>query len=459
MKLKLIIPTSALIGIVLLFLANFPAANAQEYTITDLGTLGGTTSYAYALNDLGQVVGVSSTSLSTPYGFLWENGVMTNLGVDHAFDINNLGQIVGQNSLEAFLWENGTLSKLESLGGSWSMAKGINEAGQIVGASKLADGEPEYYACIWENDTVTDLGTLGGDYSNAQAINESGQIVGAAKIDSVHYRAFVWEGGVMTNLGTLGDHSGAIDINSLSKVVGASGEHAFLWTEDREMLDLGTLGGNWSAANAINDSDQIVGTSKNASGDQHAVLWDNNEMFDLNDLLVSESEWELIKANDINNVGQIVGSGNFNGETHAFLLTPVPEPALIYSCVGFEPPCNSTDVALTVKKNKCIPLKTELIDENGISITDADLEYPPVLASASFAGGAIPSEVATVGGLPPSQATDGNQFEFIGGRWCFNLKVKDHYSGPGTYTFEMVSGNQEEYVIEPTCTVTIVVEK
>lgn len=135
------------------------------------------------------------------------------------------------------------------------------------------------------------------------------------------------------------------------------------------------------------------------------------------------------------------------------------EETVSYSCAGFEPPCDSTDVALTVKKNKCIPLKTELIDENGYAITDADIEYPPVLVLASFAGAVVTSEIVNVDGLPPGQTTEGNQFEFIGGRWCLNLKVKDFYTAPGEYNFRMVSGDLGEYVIEPTCTVTIWVEK
>jgi hypothetical protein len=143
--------------------------------------------------------------------------------------------------------------------------------------------------------------------------------------------------------------------------------------------------------------------------------------------------------------------------TWQFEVAPIPEPA--YTCIGFEPPCDSPDVALTVKKNKCIPLKTELIDEDGFAITDADIEYPPVLFPVDFVGGTILSDVVAVDGLAPSQATDGNQFEFIGGRWCFNLKIKDYYKAPGKYIFEMRTGNSEEYIIEPTCTVTIVVEK
>jgi hypothetical protein len=94
-----------------------------------------------------------------------------------------------------------------------------------------------------------------------------------------------------------------------------------------------------------------------------------------------------------------------------------------------------------------------------ISFTNADIEYPPVLVLVSFAEGAIPSDIVTVDGLPPLQATDGNQFVCISGRWCFNLKVKDYYTAPGTYAFVMLTGNQDHYVIEPTGAVGIVVER
>jgi hypothetical protein len=62
----------------------------------------------------------------------------------------------------------------------------------------------------------------------------------------------------------------------------------------------------------------------------------------------------------------------------------------------------------------------------------------------------------TIEGLSPGQETDGNQFEFKGGRWVFNLKVKNY--SPGTYTVEM-KPPLDRYRIDPTCRATFVVEK
>jgi probable HAF family extracellular repeat protein len=64
----------------------------------------------------------------------------------------------------------------------------------------------------------------------------------------------------------------AYDINDHGQVVGQSGDHAFVW-EDGVMIDLGTLGGTYSIAYAINRSGQVVSSSTTASGEYHAVLW------------------------------------------------------------------------------------------------------------------------------------------------------------------------------------------
>lgn len=164
--------------------------------------------------------------------------------------------------------------------------------------------------------------------------------------------------------------------------------------------------------------------------------------------------YQILSVQALDVDGQL---GIINQSEYITYVTAAPIP--IFSCAGFEPPCDSTDVALTAKKNKCIPLKTELTDEDGFPVTDTDIEFPPVLTLISFSGAPKPLGVETIEGLPPSRGTDGNQFEFIGGRWCFNLKVKDHYSAPGMYSFKMMTGNQDEYIIEPSCTVTILVEK
>jgi probable HAF family extracellular repeat protein len=117
----------------------------------------------------------------------------------------------------------------------------------------------------------------------------------------------------------------------LGQVVGGADtvslfEHGFLW-EDGAMQDLGTLGGSRSYAYAINTSGQIVGYATTPSGEDRACLWESGAIYDLNGLIHNGSGWDLIQAEGINGLGQIVGRGEHNGGTRGFLLTPVPEPA------------------------------------------------------------------------------------------------------------------------------------
>jgi probable HAF family extracellular repeat protein len=100
---------------------------AVEYTITDLGTLGGPYSYATAINDNGQIVGDSINTVGANHGFLYSNGSITDLGtlggeVSVASDINNLGLIVGFSSTagnelsrQGFLYSNGSMSRNDRL--------------------------------------------------------------------------------------------------------------------------------------------------------------------------------------------------------------------------------------------------------------------------------------------------------------------------------------------------------
>jgi probable HAF family extracellular repeat protein len=144
---------------------------------------------------------------------------------------------------------------------------------------------------------MIDLGTLGGSMSVAYGINNNGQIIGEA------YRS------------------------------GSGGDHAFRCTVDDagipHMIDLGTLtGGAFSAGYGINDNGLVVGLAYVNGTVSHAFLHDGTSMYDLNSLMDgSGSGWVLQEARDINNLGQIVGYGRHDGSTHAFLLTPVPEPA------------------------------------------------------------------------------------------------------------------------------------
>src|SRR6476660_5139924 len=124
------------------------SAFSQTYTITDLGTLGtnsrGTYSQAFCINASGQVAGESSASSS-------------------------------QMTDPAFLYSNGQLINIGTLGGEYGNGRGINTAGDIAGYSTLANGS--YRAFLYTSGQMINLGTLGADYSVAYDLNDSGQVV------------------------------------------------------------------------------------------------------------------------------------------------------------------------------------------------------------------------------------------------------------------------------------------
>jgi probable HAF family extracellular repeat protein len=136
------------------------------------------------------------------------------------------------------------------------------------------------------------------------------------------------------NLFQDGNYSAAFAINDTEQVVGrsdgANGYHAVFWSHGT-MTDLGALPGlaNRSAAEDINNLGVVVGYS--GEHDTHAFVWDSiSGMNDLNHLLdESGSGWLLTTANAINNHGQIVGAGYLDGHLRGFVLTPVPEPATL----------------------------------------------------------------------------------------------------------------------------------
>ena len=313
-----------------------------SYSITDLGSLGGSGSSASGINKFGQVAGTSRTSTGAQRPFLWQNGVMKDLGTlggagsfHSASAINDAGQVVGTSNSHAFLYRRGMMQDLGTLGGTYSEGHGINNSGQVVGLSYPTSGP--VHAFLWENDVMKDLGTLGGNLGVAQSINNSGQVVGTSSTTSRAQHAFLWENDVMKDLGTLGGNvSGGWDINDSGQVVGQSrltddGEtsiyHAFLW-ENSVMKDLGTLSSDsdnsTSLAWGINSSGQVVGSSSvTGNQNEHAFLYSNGVMKDLNTLIPRNSGWELTSAYSINDAGQIVGQGVIDGRYTAFLATPI----------------------------------------------------------------------------------------------------------------------------------------
>jgi len=123
-------------------------------------------------------------------------------------------------------------------------------------------------------------------------------------------------------------------------------------------------------------------------------------------------------------------------------------------CFGFDSPMDRGPVK--VKKNRVLPFKADLLDLQGYFVTDADIVAPPVI-QVSFEAGIEDAEDVTDDALSAGQGTPGNQFEFSGSKWQYNLQTKN-YTKPGTYTVTMVSGNESEYVIESTCTARFIIE-
>ena len=175
---------------------------AIQYTLTDLGTLGGRDSGASGINNNGQVVGSADTSDYTTHAFLYSGGSMQDLGTlggnnSEANGINNSGQVVGAASTsgdsgyDAFLYSGGSMQDLGTLGGTYSYAYGINNSGQVVGQSYVSG--PATRAFLYSGGSMQDLGTLPApfDYSiSANAINNGGQVVGVASSGSVPVPSF-----------------------------------------------------------------------------------------------------------------------------------------------------------------------------------------------------------------------------------------------------------------------------
>lgn len=315
-----------------------PQSSVVVLDYTDIGApLGGTRGRAFAVNDLGEIVGGSERpSGGTLFPFRWVNGTVQDLGDGSALDLNGSGVVVGRRgppgSVEAVFWndvtDGGTLAPvsvgpLEVLAGQ--EANALNDRGEIVGRADVT-GEfgTSVLALYWasaEATTPTVLGDLGGvRRSTALDINNRGQIVGLSN-DGVGSVPVAWSatdaqpqplqplpGGF-----TLGGV--ALGINDLGQIVGsliaASGRRvAVVWpSQDAVPIDLGAPAGSVeSGARAINELGQIVGSSGDAAFSQRAVLWmPEPGAYRAYDLGGPPGASEAT-ASDLNNAGDLVGS-------------------------------------------------------------------------------------------------------------------------------------------------------
>ena len=370
------------------------------YRVINLGTLGGSASNGFGgPNNRGWVTGDANLAGDqTEHAFLWRDGVMTDLGtlgglnssvsfpvkddrglitgVAQTATVDPLGEFWGtslvctnvpcegfQNLERGFVWQDGVMTGLPTLGGNNGAALGVNNRGQVVGVAETAIQDPscaspqilDFEPVIWgpKPGEIHVLPAFPGDsVAVAAAINDKGEVVGSSGVcalpPSLQFavHAVMWRHGRITNLGSLGGQlfNIAFGINNRGQVVGESGlpgdtfTHAFLW-QDGVMTDLGTLPGDAiSMAFDINSKGQVVGVSCDATFSVcRAFLWEDGVITDLNTLIPSSSPLFLTFGGGINDRGEIAGSA-FNastGEAPAFLAIPCDDRhADVEGCQG-----------------------------------------------------------------------------------------------------------------------------
>lgn len=371
------------------------SAPAPRYSIEILPSRGGTFSRGMAINEQGWVAGWSNDAAGARQAVLWRAGSLIPLGTlggPHStvpwIGLNEQGMVSGisqtgvldpngeawscelgaflpgtapRQECLGFIWQDGAMTALPTLGGTHGFATGINELGQVVGWSErqqldgtcVDDQQLSFIATLWERrgggwKAKTLLPSTGHSASAATAINDRGVAVGISgdcdqavgRFSARH--AVLWDAtGRPTRLPDLGGvtwHT-PMDINEAGDVVGFSNPpgggdpngdfqaRGFLWVAGSTgVIDLGTLDGDvLSQAMGINAHRQVVGLSFGGSAGPRGTLFHGDSLYDLNDLLVTPAIGVIQSAQDINDAGQVTGRIRLAGttEVRAFIATPV----------------------------------------------------------------------------------------------------------------------------------------
>jgi probable HAF family extracellular repeat protein len=289
-------------------------------------------------------------------------GVADGMNISEPAAINIQGHVAGTMSGDkgkcAFLYRDG---KMQDLGGVDSRGFGISASGLVVGDAMF---EGPYglvsHAALFKGGTIRDLGALKdgislkeGIYSRANGINAFEVVVGFSgpKCDIADSRAFVWTAFTgMLDIGTLGGpYAQAQAINDAGFVTGTSqlangligATHAFLYQipppnserYETPMLDLQTLGGVSSYGLAVNAYNHVVGYSEISMTDNriHAFFYRGGKsaraMIDLGSLGVGTRDGDYSAALGINSTDQVVG--------YSYLAAgdgmPIKQAAFVYN--------------------------------------------------------------------------------------------------------------------------------
>jgi probable HAF family extracellular repeat protein len=313
--------------------------------MVDLDTPGlkGPNSMAFGMNQWGQTVGEAQTNHPDPKG-------------EDFCGFTALGLQSSGTTCLPFVWQNGVMNALPTLGGSNGFADQINSLGEVAGTaenntldSTCPSGGPQklqFKPVVWQNGGIHGLPTYSGDPDgNAHAINDLAQVAGESGVCAAFnpiwltnlqpLHALLWEDGKVINLGTLGGTGhgngiSALNLNNRGQVIGFSdlkGDaafHGFVWNQGSGMQDLGTVPGDVnSAAIGINDAGQIVGVSLDASFNPRAFLRLDQNLIDLNTLVPGNSPLYLATACSINAAGEIIGIAfDSTGNLHGYMAVP-----------------------------------------------------------------------------------------------------------------------------------------
>ncbi len=383
--------------VVVLVLAALPMSVAwgadggeTRYHVTNLDSLGGTPSEGNSINNRGWIAGPSELAgNAVRRATLWRDGDPQDLGTlgglhsNVLFPVKNVrGLITGiaetaepdplnerwscsrffpsrtGNICRGFVWRNGKMRPLPTLGGSNGFATGSNNRRQVVGWAENTVRDPtcsqvdeqylQFHAVIWGpgRRQIKDLPPLPGDSASAAtAINDLGQVVGISgrcdrafgRFSAIH--SVLWKDGVPTNIGDLGGvaWNTPVAINRRGDIVGFSNTspadagsfraQAFLKLAGQPIQNLGTISPDETLSQAlgINESRQVVGISCTPGfASCRAFIWEDGVMRDLNGLVATGYSDHLISANDINDLGQITGRAleQGTGAEVPFVATP-----------------------------------------------------------------------------------------------------------------------------------------
>lgn len=325
-------------------------ADPLLYTITGIAPLPETSqTVPTAINNNGQVVGVSYNT--TSYNLATDSWAYYDTGA------------------KPFLSSGGQTSQISRpLNGP---PNSINDSGQVVGGNSSINNAGftmigESYIANPDGSTksgfvyVTPSGLQG--MSTTSQINNSGLVVGSgsggvivfmppggtwAEASLIHATAYAGTSGGTFYSGPFNDGSRAVAINDRGEVVAQDTYDAatFVLDKNGHVTNLASLPGSANVLGvAINNSGQVVGSQVSsdylgaligASNYNYlkAVLYTNGQIVDLNSLLGPGSGWDLTRATGINDLGQIIGQGTYDGQTMGFVLTPdgaeVPEPGTL----------------------------------------------------------------------------------------------------------------------------------